>query len=224
MPRGRPREFDSEKALDTALLLFWRQGYEGTSLAALTAAIGINMPSLYAAFGNKEELFKKVLDRYIQKPASYLPNALHEPTARGAAETLMRGAIHMVMNRDHPDGCLLVQGALASGPLAESARNELSRRRAGAEAAVRRRFERAIAEGDLGRSVDPAKLARYIITVVWGMSVQAAGGATRAQLKEVAEMAMRSWPTSPAPKIAPVKKGMAAPRATESGDRRPPGS
>ena len=194
MPRGRPREFDAEKALDAAMLLFWRHGYEGASLAALTAAMGINMPSLYAAFGNKEMLFRKALDRYLQRPASYLPMALKDPTARGAVERLFGGAINMVMNPRHPDGCLLVHGALVSGPLASSVRKELSVRRAGVEAAVRRRFERAIAEGDLPAGVDPAKLARYIITVVWGMSVQAAGGATRIQLKEVAAMAMKSWP------------------------------
>src|SRR2546428_11951738 len=112
MAQGRPREFDADKALDAALLLFWRHGYEGTSLAALTHAMGINVPSLYAAFGNKEMLFRKALDRYIQKPASYLPKALKEPTARGAAEKLFGGAINMVMNPRHPDGCLLVQGAL----------------------------------------------------------------------------------------------------------------
>jgi AcrR family transcriptional regulator len=194
MPKGRPREFDTEKALNAALLLFWRRGYEGTSLAALTKAMGINVPSLYAAFGNKQELFKKALDLYIRKPASYLPNALKESTARGAAEELMDGAIKMVMNPRHPDGCLLVHGALASGPVGESARKELSRRRAGAEAAIRRRFERAIVHGDLTRKVDATKLARYIVTVIWGMSVQAAGGATRAQLKDIAEVAMRSWP------------------------------
>ena len=194
MPRGRPREFDTEKALDRALLLFWRHGYEGTSLAALTKAMGINVPSLYAAFGNKEALFKRVVDRYIQKPASYLPNALKEPTARQAAQKLLNGAIEMVMHPSHPDGCLLVHGALASGPEAESIRKELSLRRAGAESAVRRRLERAIAEGDLARSEDPAKLARYLITIVWGMSVQAAGGATRAQLREIAEQGMERWP------------------------------
>src|SRR5207244_10784430 len=102
MPKGRPREFDTEKALDAALLLFWRHGYEGTSLAALTDAMGINTPSLYAAFGNKEELFRRALDRYLQKPASYLPTALQEPTARRAAEKLFRGAIAMVMNPRHP--------------------------------------------------------------------------------------------------------------------------
>jgi AcrR family transcriptional regulator len=194
MPKGRPREFDASKALDAALLLFWRHGYEGTSLAALTDAMGINVPSLYAAFGNKEMLFRKALDRYVQKPASYLPAALQEPTARRAAEKLLSGAIDMVMNPRHPDGCLLIQGALASGPVADSIRKELSRRRAGAESAVRRRFERALAEADLPASANPAQLARYIITVIWGLSVQAAGGATRAELKEVAELAMRSWP------------------------------
>lgn len=193
MPKGRPREFDTEKALDTALLLFWKQGYEGTSLAALTEAMGINVPSLYAAFGNKEELFKKVLDRYIQKPASYLPKALTAPTARQAAENMLNGAIEMVMNRNHPDGCLLVQGALASGPVGESARLELARRRGSAETAVRKRFERAIQEGDLPKTADAAKLARFLITVIWGMSVQASGGATKANLKEVAEIALRSW-------------------------------
>ena len=163
-------------------------------MAALTEAMGINVPSLYAAFGNKETLFRKALDRYLQKPASYLPNALKEPTARLAAEKLLRGAIDMAMNRKHPDGCLLVHGALAAGPAGEPIRLELNRRRAGAAAAVRRRFERAVAEGDLPASADPAKLARYVVTVIWGLSVQAAGGASRAELKEVAELAMRAWP------------------------------
>src|SRR5437879_2306854 len=170
MPRGRPREFDTEKALDTAMLLFWTHGYEGTSLSALTDSMGINVPSLYAAFGNKETLFRKVVARYIQKPASYLPTALKEPTARRAAEKLLSSAIKMVMYPGHPDGCLLVHGALASGPSAEFARKELSRCRAGAESAVRGRFERSIADGDLPPNADATKLARYIVTVIWGLS------------------------------------------------------
>jgi AcrR family transcriptional regulator len=194
MPRGRPREFDADKALDAAMLLFWRHGYEGTSLAALTKAMRINTPSLYAAFGSKEELFRRALDRYVERPASYLPNALKAPTAREAAEKLFQGAINMVMHRRRPDGCLLVQGALASGPEEEWAQKELSRRRAGAEAAVHRRFERAIAEGDLSKTTDSAALAKYVVTVLWGLSVQAASGATRRQLEEVARLAMRSWP------------------------------
>jgi AcrR family transcriptional regulator len=195
MPRGRPREFDTEQALDAALNLFWRQGYEGTSLAALAEAMGVGAPSLYAAFGNKETLFEKVLDRYIQRPASYLHKALEEPIARAAAEKALRGAIDMAMDPRHAAGCLLVRGGVASGPAADSIRVELSRRRAGAEAAVRRRFERAVAEGDLSADADPAKLARFLMTIIWGMSVQAAGGASRSQLEEVAEVALQSWPS-----------------------------
>jgi AcrR family transcriptional regulator len=194
MPRGRPRSFDADQALDTALELFWQHGYEGTSVSMLTEAIGINMPSLYAAFGNKEELFRKVLDRYVEDPASYLPTALQAPTAREAAEQLFAGAINMVMNRSHPDGCLLVQGALSAGPTAESVRIELARRRGRAEAAIRKRFERAQNEGDLPASVDVPKLARFVMTVIWGMSVQAASGATRSQLKDIADTALLAWP------------------------------
>ena len=178
---SRPREFDADEALDKALHVFWQRGYEGTSLSDLTEAMGISRPSLYAAFGNKEMLFRKTLDRYLQKPFSYLPKALEERDVRRAIEKLFRGAINMVMNPRHPDGCLLVQGALAAGPAAASIRKELSLRRAAAEAAVRRRLERAIAEADLPANVKPAKLARYILTVLWGLSVQAAGGATRAR-------------------------------------------
>jgi AcrR family transcriptional regulator len=196
MGRGRPREFDPEKALEAAMMLFWQHGYEGTSVAALTQAMGINGPSLYAAFGNKEELFRKVIARYIEKPASYLPAALLEPTARQVAEKLLQGAIDMVMRRGHPDGCLLVHGALVVGPGAEWARKDLSRSRRRAEDAIRCRFAQAMAEGDLPPTVDDGKLARFIISVIWGMSVQAAGGASRAHLKDVAEQAMRSWPTT----------------------------
>lgn len=196
MPRGRPREFDVDRAIDRAMLLFWRHGFEGTSVSALAEAMKINVPSLYAAFGNKEDLFNRVLERYLQRPASYLPTAMKEPTARRVAERLLQGAIEMTMNPKHPDGCLLVHGALVSGPVAAPVRKHLERVRAAAEQAVCNRLELAIAQKDLPSSVNPAKLARFLMTVVWGMSVQAAGGASRAQLEEVAAIAMKSWPTS----------------------------
>lgn len=194
MPRGRPREFDTEQALDAALGLFWRHGYEGTSLSTLAEAMGINMPSLYAAFGNKESLFRQVLDRYLQSPASYLARALGQPTAKRVTETLYRGAIDMVMNPDHPDGCLLVHGALASGPDSDAIQKELSRRRAGALALVQRRYAKAVAEGDLPPTVNPESLARYVVTLLWGLSVQAAGGASREQLEQVVRFAMEKFP------------------------------
>lgn len=194
MPRGRPRTFDTQQALDAALTVFWRQGYEGTSMAALSEAMGVNLPSLYAAFGNKEALFTRVVDRYIEKPASYLGKAMQAPTARAAAAQALNGAIDMVCQPENADGCLLVQGALTAGPAAESVRQQLGARRAGAEALVRQRFERAKAEGDLPLTASPTQLARYLMTMIWGLSVQAAGGATRHQLKQIASLALHAWP------------------------------
>lgn len=194
MPKGRPREFDVEKALDRALAVFWRKGYEGASLPELTRAMGINRPSLYAAFGNKEALFRKVLDRYAAGPAAYVAEALAEPTARAAAERLLGGAVDLLTGPRGPRGCLLVHGALACGEAAESVRRELAARRAAGEAAIRRRFERARAEGDLPPDACPADLARYVATVLRGMAVEAASGASRAELRRVVELAMRAWP------------------------------
>jgi AcrR family transcriptional regulator len=194
VPRGRPREFDADQALDRALEVFWRKGYEGATLPDLTKAMGISRPSLYAAFGNKEALFRKALDRYAEGPAAYVREALNEPTARAVAERLLGGAIDLAADRRHPRGCLMVQGALACSDAAESVRRELCARRAANEAAVRRRFERARAEGDLPAAADPTDLARYIVAVIQGMAVQAAGGASRAELRRVVQMALRAWP------------------------------
>ncbi|HZY86553.1 MAG TPA: TetR/AcrR family transcriptional regulator [Gemmataceae bacterium] len=194
MPKGRPREFDADKALDRALKVFWRKGYEGTSLPDLTRAMGINRPSLYAAFGNKEALFRKVLDRYAEGPAAYVREALNEPTARAVAERLLGGSIELLTGPRSPRGCLLVHGALACGEAAESIRRELAARRATGETAIRQRFERALAEGDLPSDVCPADLARYVVTVLRGMAVEAAGGATADELRRVVEMALRAWP------------------------------
>ena len=195
MPRGRPREFDVEKALDRALKVFWRKGYEGASLPELTRAMGINRPSLYAAFGNKEGLFRQALDRYAEGPAAYVREALNEPTARAVAERLLGGALDLATDRRNPRGCLMVQGALACGEAAESIRKELAARRAATEAAVCRRFERAVAEGDLPTDSDPAGLAAVLMAILHGMAVQAAGGAKREQLRRVMALALRAWPT-----------------------------
>src|SRR5579864_6259150 len=179
MPVGRPRAFDIDKALDRALKVFWRKGYEVASLLDLTKAMGINRPSLYAAFGNKEALFRKAIDRYRKGPASHVRAALQEATARAVVERLLSGSIELITDARNPRGCFMVQSALACGDTADSVRREMVKQRISGEAALRARFERAIAEGDLASNSDPADLARYVTLVTYGMAVQAAGGATR---------------------------------------------
>jgi len=165
VPTGRPREFDADKALDRALKVFWRKGYEGASLPDLTKAMGINRPSLYAAFGNKEALFRKAIDRYVEISACHVRLALQEPTARQVVQRLWQESIDLITNSRNPRGCFLVQSALACGDAADSLRREMIKRRAAGEAAIRERFERAAAEGDLPPTADPAGLARYVVTV-----------------------------------------------------------
>jgi len=194
LAKGRPREFNAEKALDRALMVFWRKGYEGTSLIDLTRAMKINRPSLYGAFGNKESLFRKVLDRYSQGPAACVRAALEAPTARFAVERLLRGTVRLLTDPRNPHGCLIVQGALTCGNEADSIRKELISRRGATEAAIRRRFQRGKSDGDLPPSANAADLARFISTVIHGLSVQAAGGAKRAQLQRVARTALRAFP------------------------------
>jgi AcrR family transcriptional regulator len=194
MPMGRPRAFDIDTALDRALQVFWRNGYAGTSLLDLTKAMGINRPSLYAAFGNKEALFRKALDRYAEGPAVYVREALNEPTARAVVERLLRGALDLLTDPGNPPGCLMVQGALSCGEAADPIRRELASRRAAGETAIRQRFERAMLDGDLPANTDAADFARYVATVIHGMAVQAAGGSRREELRRVVKMALRAWP------------------------------
>jgi AcrR family transcriptional regulator len=194
MAMGRPREFDPDQALDRALRVFWRSGYEGASMADLTEAMGITKPSLYAAFGNKEELFRKALDRYVDGPGGYVQVALAKPTAREVVEHLLYHAADAVTDPENPPGCLAVQGALCCGEAAETIKQELMSRRASGEENLRKRFARAITEGDLPRESNAADLARYISAIVQGMAVQAAGGVSREQLRKIAEMTLRTWP------------------------------
>ncbi len=192
---GRPRSFDADAALDRALHVFWRKGYEGASLSDLTKAMRINRPSMYAAFGNKGELFRKAVERYDNGPATYVRDALERPTARAVVERLLEGAVDLVTDPRNPSGCLMVQAALASGKVGEAARRELAGRRAAGVATIRRRFRRAIAEGDLPADADAAVLARFVATVMHGMAVEAASGASRKELRRVAAMFLRAWPS-----------------------------
>ncbi len=194
MATGRPRAFDSEAALEKAMRVFWRQGYEGTSLSDLTEAMGINRPSLYATYGNKEALFLKVLERYESGPAAYVAEALAAPTARDCVEMLMRGAIDVVSGPGKPGGCLMVKAGTASGADAASVRREMTRRRNAEIAIVRKRFDRAHAEGELPAACDVRALARFYVAVLRGLGVQGGDGASRAELLQVIDTAMAAWP------------------------------
>jgi AcrR family transcriptional regulator len=191
---GRPRGFDVDEALGRALLVFWEKGYEGASLAELTSAMGITRTSMYAAFGNKEQLFRKALELYTEGPASYGMRALAEPTAQAVATAFLNGAVQTTTQPECPPGCLGVQGSLAAGELGQPARDTLITWRNDARLRLEERFQRAVDEGDLPRDTDAGRLARYIMTVAFGIAVQAASGLSRADLQEVADTALRDWP------------------------------
>ena len=195
MPSGRTRQFDVDEALDRALEVFWARGYEGATLPELTRAMGINRPSLYAAFGNKEQLFRKALDRYQTGPMAFLSEALRKPTARAVAQAIFSGFVRMQRDRDNARGCLVVSGALACGEEAETVRRQLAHLRQAIVAAFRERFEQAAEDGDLPAGTDCATLARYTATVLSGLAVQSASGASAKELRRVAALALNAWPS-----------------------------
>jgi AcrR family transcriptional regulator len=192
---GRARAFDADDALERAMTVFWAKGYEGTSLADLTAAMGINRPSLYAAYGNKEELFRKALERYGEGPSSYEREALAQPTARAVAEGLLRGAADVQTDPRTPAGCLAVLGTTYCAEDSSPVGKILIESRLAGHAAIRERFERARAQGDLPADADPKQLTHYIGAVVCGMAVLAASGATRQELERVIELTLQAWPS-----------------------------
>ncbi|MFF3752409.1 TetR/AcrR family transcriptional regulator [Streptomyces sp. NPDC002018] len=196
MRSGRPREFDIDAALGIALEVFWAKGYEGASMADLTQAMGINRPSLYAAFGNKEQLFLKALDLYAGEFHSAASGFAQETTARAAIEAFLRATALLCTGPATPKGCLLVQGALAVGNASESIREELAARRAAVLDAIQQRLRQGVEEGDLPRGTDAAALARYVMVTNHGIAVQAAGGATRDELLQCVDIAMRAWPAT----------------------------
>jgi AcrR family transcriptional regulator len=192
MGMGRPRTFDCDIALDQAMEVFWRHGYEGATIAQLTDAMGINPPSLYAAFGSKEGLLKAALDRYTERRAAWMDEVLRATTARDVAERMLMGVADKQTDPANPPGCLLVQGGIACGTGSASVPFELATRRAQTEDQLRDRFARARDEGDLKPSADPAALARYISAVTVGMGVMASSGADRDALREVAAVAIKA--------------------------------
>ncbi|NHN32801.1 TetR/AcrR family transcriptional regulator [Paenibacillus agricola] len=191
MAAGRPRAFDIKRALESALEIFRQKGYEGTTLSDLTEAMKINRSSFYATFGSKEKLFHKVLDLYINEgPIQASVASLNEPTARAVIEKLLRATADAVVNPAHSPGCLTVKGAIACSEESDPVKQLLTNLRVQIEKALSTRLEQAKKDRDLPEHVDPVALARYIATLVAGMSIQAANGASREDLEDVITIAL----------------------------------
>ena len=189
---GRPRAFDEETVLGRAAEVFWRHGYEGASLSALTGAMGINRPSLYATFGSKEQLFQRAFARYHESHVAGVRAALQQPTAYAAIEAFLRNSADGLTADDHPAGCLSVQGGLACSPENTRVSEILAAGRAATEAALQERLSRASEEGDLPDDVDARAMARFVMALSEGHAVHAAAGATREDLHASVDMAMRA--------------------------------
>jgi AcrR family transcriptional regulator len=192
MNTGRPRAFDEDTVLDKATEVFWRHGYEGTSLSALTTAMGINRPSLYATFGSKEQLFERAFARYHHAQVTIARAALDRPTAHAAIEAFLRTSADGLTAETHPAGCLSIQGGLACSPDNTHVSAILATGRAATEAALQERLTRAAYDGDLPLGVDPQALARFVMALSEGHAVHAAAGATREDLYASIDIALRA--------------------------------
>ncbi len=194
MTKGRPRKFDKDAALRIALHLFWRHGFEGVSIANLAKAMGINIPSLYAAFGNKQELFLKTVELYGKTNANIYHPALQLPKAYDVARAILMAEVDLVTNPNAPDGCLMVQGALVTSPESEDLANLMAQMRSTAENWMAMRFEAAKHDGDLPPNTNAKDLACYIMTINSGIAIQARTGVGRDELIKVVELAMGNFP------------------------------
>ncbi|MEU9961939.1 TetR/AcrR family transcriptional regulator [Streptomyces sp. NPDC050982] len=194
-PRGRPRSFDRETALEKAILAFWEHGYEATSVSDLTQVMGIGAPSLYAAFGDKRSLFDEAVREYGERYGSFGDRAFaEEPTARAAVERMLREAAAEYTEPGRPHGCLIVHAATncTTPEVEESLRD----RRNANIATIESRIRSGVAAGELPADIDAAALARHTGAMIQGMSQQARDGATKEELEALAELAMRIWPRS----------------------------
>ena len=197
--RGRPREFDLDAALDRAAHVFWSLGYEGARLDDLTGAMGISRPSLYAAFGDKENIFRLAVERYGAVELGYFAETLAQTTAFDLASHYLHSVARQTTQPDKPHGCLQIQGGMAGGSDERRTAQFLAEQRRKGEALMADRFRQFIDHGDLPATENPESLAKYILATGSGLAVQAADGATREDLDAVADLALRTFPASLGP-------------------------
>jgi AcrR family transcriptional regulator len=191
---ARPRVFEVELAVQTATLMFWKNGYEQTSVADLVEEMGITPPSFYFAFGSKDDLFRRVVKHYATQYLGFVNAALEQPTARGVAEAMLHGCVDLYTSPLNPRGCLILNCSLPSSDSTVQVRQELSTERKARKAKLRRRLQQFRDSGDLPANSDPEELARFIYTMVWGIATEAQSGASRRDLYRIVERAMKAWP------------------------------
>ncbi len=199
MAGGRPRTFDAEAALDRAVEVFWRQGYEGTAVADLATQMGVNKPSLYAVFGTKEQLFQKVVQRYAEREMAYFRDALTQPTALEVVRAYLQGNVTAMTQPDRPQGCLSIQGGVSCSPDNAGISEFLAASRLGGERALAGRLTQARTDGDLPPDADPLALARFVMTFAEGQAVHAAAGTTPEDLLTAADIALKTFELAAAP-------------------------
>src|ERR1700754_844842 len=192
---ARTRVFEIDRAMKIATDLFWRHGYERTSLADLTTAMGVTPPSFYFAFGSKEGLFKRVLEQYMRTRLSYAEDALSQPTAREVAEQTLLRLAQLYTDPDCPPGCLAVNCSFPYNEDATPLRHELAGLRQARRGRLRERLQRAQESGDLPADCDPGQLADYVMVVGWGLALAAQSGVTRDDLYRTVETALKAWPS-----------------------------
>jgi len=194
---GRPREFDRDAALLAAMRTFWTQGYEGTSIQDLVAAMGVNKPSLYSTFGCKEEIFREAVELYDRIEGRATSQSLAKAgTAREAVETMLRANARAYVVEEGPRGCMIVLSSLLGAPENESVRAFLAENRLNGETMLRDRLAQGIAAGDLDSSADVGQLAAFYTTVLEGLSIQARDGASVDKLNMIIDAAMLAWPAA----------------------------
>ncbi|HEX6418572.1 MAG TPA: TetR/AcrR family transcriptional regulator [Acidimicrobiales bacterium] len=194
--RGRPRSFDRQQALRRAMEVFWAHGYEGASLSELTSAMGINSPSLYAAFGSKEQLFREAVRLYDATEGAATTRAMaEEPTARAAVEAMLRDNVEAYADPATPRGCMVVLAAATGAVASTEVQEFLAENRRQTLAVLGERIERGIHDGDLPPGTDAQGVAAFYVTILQGLSIQARDGASRARLHAVVDGAMAAWDT-----------------------------